>query len=111
MLPKVVLAIREEDAFECKQTAVAGDIEEDGLQYEQTVDDELEKEQNVNMPPIAIPAIQLAEIKDMTDDFSWEYRIVGEYSGGSVFNGVLKSGQDAAIKQLYTKLPDHEFLA
>jgi len=65
----------------------------------------------VNMQPIAVPAIPVDELEDITENFSSEV-LVGKGSYGRVFYGVLKSGKEAAIKKLYpTKQPDQEFLS
>ncbi|XP_057804206.1 pto-interacting protein 1-like [Salvia miltiorrhiza] len=65
----------------------------------------------VNMVPIYVPSIPLAEIMDITDDFSRNSFISNGYRGrGSVFHGVLKSGQGAAIKRFYL-LREHELIA
>ncbi|KAF8042939.1 hypothetical protein BT93_A1312 [Corymbia citriodora subsp. variegata] len=54
--------------------------------------------QAVKVQPIEVPAILVDELKEITDNF--------------VYYGVLKSGQDAAIKKLdASKQPDDEFLA
>ncbi|KAL9308981.1 putative protein kinase RLK-Pelle-RLCK-VIII family [Arabidopsis thaliana] len=65
----------------------------------------------VNMQPMAVPAIPVDELEDITENFSSEV-LVGEGSYGRVFYGVLKSGKEVAIKKLYpTKQPDQEFLS
>lgn len=59
---------------------------------------------------VIVPAIELAEIKDITGDFNSKRWVADGSSGGSVFRGSLRSGQDVAIKKLYKKLRDHKFL-
>ncbi|XP_057804205.1 leucine-rich repeat receptor protein kinase MSP1-like [Salvia miltiorrhiza] len=89
--------------------------------------DALEHEHALNILPVAtphipvdgsedtqnadIPAIPLTELQDITDDFSSEYLIANGSSGGSLYRGVLKTGQVAAIKKLNKMLSDQEFLA
>ncbi|KAL0417269.1 UNVERIFIED_CONTAM: putative receptor-like protein kinase [Sesamum latifolium] len=64
-----------------------------------------------NMPTAAVPAIPLDELKDITDNFGLKCSL-GEGMYGSVYHGVLKSGQAAAIKKLDSRdQPDQEFLA
>lgn len=64
----------------------------------------------VNKLPIYVPAFPLAEINDITDNFSNRYLIAEGSGGGRVFHRVLKSGQDAVIKLLHTNFSDHEFI-
>ncbi|XP_020868382.1 pto-interacting protein 1-like [Arabidopsis lyrata subsp. lyrata] len=65
----------------------------------------------IHMQPIAVPAIPVDELKDITDNFSSEV-LIGEGSYDKLFYGVLKSGKEAAIKKLYpTKHSDQEFLS
>ena len=102
----------EDDASECKQTddgfKKETNEEDDASECKQT-DDGFEKElKNINTVPIAIRA---SEIMLVTDGFDGNYWIASGSNGGSIFYGVLKTGQDAAIKRLYKKLPDEEFLA
>lgn len=87
-------------------------VGEDTIECKESVDsvDELEKEQNVREPIGGPAAFQLAEIKDITDDFGSRHWIANGITGGSIFHGVLKSGQDAAIKRHYKNLPNQEFL-
>ena len=60
--------------------------------------------------PIAVPAIPVDELKDITDNFGTN-ALIGEGSYGRVYHGVLKSGQAAAIKKLdSSKQPDQDFL-
>lgn len=67
--------------------------------------------QTETIQPIAIPAIPIDELKDITDNFGTK-ALIGEGSYGRVYHGVLTSGQDAAIKKLdSSKQPDLEFLA
>jgi len=61
--------------------------------------------------PIAVPAIPIDELKDITDNFGTK-ALIGEGSYGRVYHGVLSSGQAAAIKKLdSSKQPDLEFTA
>lgn len=63
------------------------------------------------MQPIAVPAIPVDELKDITDNFGSKC-LIGEGSYGRVYHGVLKSGQAAAVKKLdSSKQPHQEFLA
>ncbi|CAN8321185.1 unnamed protein product [Cochlearia groenlandica] len=65
----------------------------------------------INMQPITIPAIPANELKDITDNYGSK-ALIGEGSYGRVFRGVLRSGQEAAIKKLdSSKQPDQEFLS
>lgn len=67
--------------------------------------------QTETIQPIAIPAIPIDELKDITDNFGAK-ALVGEGSYGRVYHGVLTSGQSVAIKKLdSSRQPDHEFLA
>lgn len=67
--------------------------------------------QTVNTQPIAVPAISVDELKEMTGYFSTG-AVIGEGSSGRVYYAVLKSGQAAAIKKLdSSKQSDQEFLA
>ncbi|PIN00333.1 Non-specific serine/threonine protein kinase [Handroanthus impetiginosus] len=67
--------------------------------------------QTITMQPVAVPAIPVEELKDITDNFG-STSLIGEGSYGRVYRGVLKSGQAAAIKKLdSSKQPDQEFLA
>ncbi|ONI27819.1 hypothetical protein PRUPE_1G106400 [Prunus persica] len=67
--------------------------------------------QTVNILPIAVPAIPVDELKDLTDNFGTK-SLIGEGSYGRVYHGVLKSGPAAAIKKLdSSKQPDQEFLS
>ncbi|KAL0341623.1 UNVERIFIED_CONTAM: Pto-interacting protein 1 [Sesamum calycinum] len=59
---------------------------------------------------IAVPAIPLDELKDITGNFGLKC-LLGEGMFGRVYHGVLESGQAAAIKKLdYCNQPDQEFL-
>lgn len=61
--------------------------------------------------PIAVPAIPIDELKDITDNFGTK-ALIGEGSYGRVYHGVLTNGQAAAIKKLdSSKQPDLEFTA
>ncbi|KAJ9546359.1 hypothetical protein OSB04_018902 [Centaurea solstitialis] len=67
--------------------------------------------QAVAIQPIAVPALQVDELKEITDNFGTK-SLIGEGSYGRVYHGVLRSGQAAAIKKLdSSKQPDQEFLA
>ncbi|XWS38887.1 hypothetical protein CRYUN_Cryun18bG0001600 [Craigia yunnanensis] len=65
----------------------------------------------VTIESIAIPAISMDELKEMTDNFGAK-SLIGEGSYGRVYYGILKTGKAAAIKKLdSSKQPDQEFLA
>ncbi|CAI9104864.1 OLC1v1003647C1 [Oldenlandia corymbosa var. corymbosa] len=65
----------------------------------------------VKVQPIAVPAIPVDELREVTDNFGTN-SLIGEGSYGRVYYGTLKSGQAAAIKKLdSSKQPDDEFLA
>nr|KAJ0225525.1 hypothetical protein LSAT_V11C100016730 [Lactuca sativa] len=67
--------------------------------------------QAVAIQPIAVPTVQVDELKEITDNFGTK-SLIGEGSYGRVYHGVLRSGQAAAIKKLdSSKQPDQEFLA
>ncbi|KAB2599218.1 pto-interacting protein 1-like [Pyrus ussuriensis x Pyrus communis] len=67
--------------------------------------------QVVNILPIAVAAIPVNELKDLTDNFGMK-SLIGEGSYGRVYHGVLKSGPAAAIKKLdSSKQPEREFLS
>ncbi|KAJ8636218.1 hypothetical protein MRB53_010485 [Persea americana] len=67
--------------------------------------------QAVKIQPIAVPAISVDELKEITDNFG-QKALIGEGSYGRVYYGVLGNGQAAAIKKLdSSKQPDQEFLA
>ncbi|KAM7485602.1 hypothetical protein LguiA_001611 [Lonicera macranthoides] len=76
-------------------------------QYVAAPDDQ----QAVNIEPLAVPSVQLDELKEITDNFNAEFFICeGIY--GSLYRGIMKSGQESFIKRLDSnKLPDQEFLA
>ncbi|KAG8052144.1 hypothetical protein GUJ93_ZPchr0001g31379 [Zizania palustris] len=60
--------------------------------------------------PIAVPAISLDEMKEITKNFSND-ALIGEGSYSRVFFGVLKDGKKSAVKKLDSiKQPDQEFL-
>ncbi|WVZ71336.1 hypothetical protein U9M48_019930 [Paspalum notatum var. saurae] len=60
--------------------------------------------------PIAVPAIPLEEIKEITKNFSSD-ALIGEGSYARVYFGVLKDGTKSAVKKLdSSKQPDQEFL-
>ncbi|KAG6494622.1 pto-interacting protein 1-like [Zingiber officinale] len=67
--------------------------------------------QTVKAQPIAVPAIPLDEIREITQNFGDE-ALIGEGSFGRVYFGVLKNGRSTAVKKLdSSKQPDQEFLA
>ncbi|XP_008810334.2 pto-interacting protein 1-like [Phoenix dactylifera] len=67
--------------------------------------------QSVKVQPIAVPAILVDEIKEITKNFSSE-TLIGEGSYARVYYGVLKSGEKSAIKKLdASKQPDQDYLA
>ncbi|KAJ8426696.1 hypothetical protein Cgig2_016846 [Carnegiea gigantea] len=67
--------------------------------------------QPVKVQPIAVPAISVDELKEVTENFG-SNALIGEGSYGRVYYGVLKNGHAAAIKKLdASKQPDDEFLA
>jgi len=67
--------------------------------------------QPVKVQPIAVPAISVEELKEVTDSFG-SNALIGEGSYGRVYYGLLKNGRAAAIKKLdASKQPDDEFLA
>ncbi|KAK2990834.1 hypothetical protein RJ640_025891, partial [Escallonia rubra] len=74
-------------------------------------EDATERTQTVNILPIAVPAIQVDELKEITDSFG-KKALIGEGSCGIVYYGILKSGQAAAIKKFdSSEQPDDEYLA
>lgn len=61
--------------------------------------------------PIAVPAIAVDELREITEDFG-DKALTGEGTYGRVYYGLLKNGRAAAIKKLdASKQPDQEFLA
>ncbi|GAB4841820.1 cleavage polyadenylation factor subunit pti1 [Ancistrocladus abbreviatus] len=69
------------------------------------------KAQTIKVQPIAVPAISVDEMKEVTDNFGTN-ALIGEGSYGRVYYGVLMNGRAAAIKKLdSSKQPDDEFLA
>ncbi|PRQ45071.1 putative protein kinase RLK-Pelle-RLCK-VIII family [Rosa chinensis] len=67
--------------------------------------------QAVKAQPIEVPLIPVEELKEITDNFGTS-ALIGEGSYGRVYFGVLKSGEQAAIKKLdASKQPDEEYLA
>jgi pto-interacting protein 1 len=63
------------------------------------------------MQPIAVPAIPVDELREVTKGFGDE-ALIGEGSFGRVYLGVLRNGRSAAVKKLDSnKQPDQEFLA
>ncbi|KAK2969617.1 hypothetical protein RJ640_029779 [Escallonia rubra] len=74
-------------------------------------EDATERTQTVNILPIAVPAIQVDELREITDSFG-KKALTGEGSCGIVYYGILKSGQAAAIKKFdSSEQPDDEYLA
>ena len=69
--------------------------------------DESDDKENV----IDVPAIPIAELREMTNDFNVRFLIANESSGGSLYHGVLQNGQHVAIKKLYKKSPLKIFLS
>jgi hypothetical protein len=60
--------------------------------------------------PIAVPAIHLEELKEITKNFSSD-ALIGEGSYARVYFGMLKDGTKSAVKKLdSSKQPDQEFL-
>lgn len=60
--------------------------------------------------PIAVPAIHLEELKEITKNFSSD-ALIGEGSYARVYFGVLKDGTKSAVKKLdSSKQTDQEFL-
>ncbi|KAL1542003.1 non-specific serine/threonine protein kinase [Salvia divinorum] len=57
-----------------------------------------------------VPAIPLAEFQEITEGFSSKFLIAKSSTGVSLFRGVLKTGEVAAIKRLKKKFSDQEFL-
>ncbi|XP_020276873.1 pto-interacting protein 1-like [Asparagus officinalis] len=67
--------------------------------------------QSVKVHPIAVPAIPVEELSEITDKFGTN-SLIGEGLYGSVYYGVLKTGKSTAIKKLEpNKQPDKEFWA
>ncbi|KAI7755222.1 hypothetical protein M8C21_021686, partial [Ambrosia artemisiifolia] len=63
-----------------------------------------------NYDAISVPFLQMDELKDITGNFGTISKI-GEGLFGRVYHGVLRSGQPAAIKMLYSReQPGMEFL-
>ncbi|CAI9284872.1 unnamed protein product [Lactuca saligna] len=61
--------------------------------------------------PIAVPALQVDELKEITANFG-SASLISEGTYGRTYYGVLKSGQAAAIKKLdSTKKADKNFVA
>ncbi|XP_073525699.1 uncharacterized protein [Phyllobates terribilis] len=78
--------------------------------YQNTMDAPKEME-TVKYQPPAVPAISVDELKEITDNFGSK-ALIGEGSYGRVFQGVLRSGQAAAIKKLdSSKQPENELLS
>lgn len=59
-------------------------------------------------PPISVPAFPLAELEEITHNFSLDYLIAKGCEGELIFHGVLKGGQGAVIKQFYKKSQKYE---
>ncbi|XP_042444124.1 pto-interacting protein 1-like [Zingiber officinale] len=67
--------------------------------------------QTVKLQPIAVPAIPVDEIREITKYFSDE-ALIWEGSFGRVYFGVLKNERSTTVKKLdSSKQPDQEFLA
>ncbi|CAH1420142.1 unnamed protein product, partial [Lactuca virosa] len=68
--------------------------------------------QVVGIQPISVPSLLVNELKEITDNFG-SVSLIGEGMYGTVYSGVLRSGQVAAIKKFdYSKKqPDQDFLA
>ena len=67
--------------------------------------------QTVKIQPIAVPAISVDELKEVTNNFGTD-SLIGEGSYGRVYYGVQKNERVAAIKKLdSSKQPDDEFRA
>ncbi|KAK4802088.1 hypothetical protein SAY86_000291 [Trapa natans] len=67
--------------------------------------------QAVKIQPIEVSAIQMDELKEITENFGAD-ALIGEGSYGRVYYGVLKTERPAAIKKLdASKQHDHESLA
>ncbi|KAK2978036.1 hypothetical protein RJ640_002828 [Escallonia rubra] len=67
--------------------------------------------QTLNILPIAVPAIEVDELKKITHRFGRK-ALIGEGKYGRVYYGILKSGQAAAIKKFNSsEQPDVEYLA
>lgn len=65
----------------------------------------------MKVQPIAIPAIPIDDLREITDNFGTT-ALIGEGSYGRVYYGDLKDGRSAAIKKLDANIqPDDEFLA
>ena len=66
--------------------------------------------QAINIEPIAIPSVQMDELRKITDNFSTK-SLIYEGTYGRLYNGILKSGRASCIKKLDLKeLSDQEFL-
>ncbi|KAM7485608.1 hypothetical protein LguiA_001617 [Lonicera macranthoides] len=71
----------------------------------------LNGEQAVNIELVAVPSVQLDELKEITENFGPK-SLICEGTSGKLYNGILKSGEASCIKKLdFNKLPDQEFLA
>ncbi|RAL42013.1 hypothetical protein DM860_018187 [Cuscuta australis] len=67
--------------------------------------------QDIKSQSIAVPAIPIAELREVTGNFG-SAALIGEGSYGRVYYGDLKFGRAAAIKNLDSnKQPEEEFLA
>ncbi|KAG6472413.1 hypothetical protein ZIOFF_069875 [Zingiber officinale] len=67
--------------------------------------------QTIKPQPIAVPAIPVDKIREITKNFGDE-ALIWEGSFGRVYFGVLKNEKSTGVKKLYSsKQPDQEFLA
>uniref|UniRef100_A0A7N0UVA7 non-specific serine/threonine protein kinase n=1 Tax=Kalanchoe fedtschenkoi TaxID=63787 RepID=A0A7N0UVA7_KALFE len=65
----------------------------------------------LKIQPIAVPAILVDELRDITDNFG-NNALTGEGSYGRVYHGTSRNWQAAALKKLdSSKQSDHELLA
>ncbi|XP_019178731.1 PREDICTED: pto-interacting protein 1-like [Ipomoea nil] len=67
--------------------------------------------QAVKVQPIAVPAIPIDDLREISDNFGTT-SLIEEGSYGKVYYGDLKNGRAAAIKKLDASIqPEDEFLA
>lgn len=65
----------------------------------------------LKIQPIDVPALSVDELRDVTDNFA-NNALIGEGSYGRVYRGILRNGQDVALKKLdSSKQSDQELLA